>query len=1484
MTGSPVPANSMRRLEGFCAGFSALIPLFVLATWALGRWQIGTLGPSYVPMAPSTALLFLLLAGGTILRGRWPDRPGVRWAVAGAALVAILVSLLVLAADAVPAALDMESRLTAGGATASGIPVGRMSLLTAATFLLAGLGLLLSLPPLSLLRGARTATSTISLGVAAMGLATLSGYAAGTPLLYGSGLIPMAASTALCFILLGTALLVGGDPKAWVLRALTREADAAPRPDLLLTAAALGTTAAIGVIGFLLLNGTESKARDIAGRNLAAVADAKAAAIEGWLLEHRRNAEYQFRSPFVFRRVRAYLEDPAPGDSRREAQEWLDLVREVGNYRRAALLDSSLTVRLESPQTDSPLEQEDRPLAGESLLTREVVLSDLHPCGPRGEADLDTFVPLLEPEDGKGAPGAVLVLHLDPGHHLLPLARSGPALSPSSETLLLARGEAGLRIMNSPRGAPGTDAGLSGGRAALALAAAADAGGGANMVEGIDDRGSVVFAVLRPVPGHAWFLLAKVDRDEVLSVNRSATQAILLFMVVLVAAAWLGVALLWRRREARHILGLLAAEEEGRGMAEQIEQLMRSANDIILLTDGEGRILAANDRAVEAYGRSRESLTGLGLGDLNAPGAEGTGDAFLPTGGAAAFETIHRRADGTSFPVEVRNRLVDMGGERRGFAVLRDISERRAHERALERLNRLYATLSETNQVLVRSPSLQEALRKACSVAVQIGGFTSAAILLGRAATGEPVTAARTGGPADPAESEAAEAVLRDGDRVLRAIPPAGPIPAPGVPGRVIAAFPLLGKEGPAGAFVVVAREGDSLGPDELHLLDEVASDVSFALDHFATEERRRHAEEVLRESEERFRRLTEAAPDGVVLFDDHGRITLWNGGAERMTGIPRDEAMGREFRTFLVPERHHASWEKGLRRFADTGEGDLVGRTVDIQALRRDGSEFPAEISLSATRIRGRWNAIAILRDVSERRREQERLLTLSRAVEQSPVSIVITDTAGSIRYVNPEFTRATGFAAEEALGANSRILRSGHHPPDFYASLWRTITSGRDWRGELRNKRKDGTLFWESATISPVADASGRITHYVAVKVDVTERRLLEDQFRQSQKMEAVGRLAGGVAHDFNNLLTVISGFTELTLGKLPPGDPVRPYLEEVAKASERAAGVTRQLLAFSRRQVLQTVPTDLGAVVTGLEKMLRRLIGEDVEIILRLSPDLGTVKVDPGQMEQAVVNLCVNARDAMPGGGTLVLAAENVTLDGASPRSRGGTRTGEYVALSVADTGTGMSPEVKDHVFEPFFTTKEKGKGTGLGLAQVHGIVHQSGGFIEVDSTPGAGTTIRILLPRLGAEAGVAPAPDTVPAGGRERILLVEDEPAVAEVARDSLEGAGYRVLPAFTPEALDRILAEEPEHIDLLLTDVVMPGRNGRQVADLVQARWPGVPVLYMSGYTDEVISRHGVLDPGIEFLAKPFTPASLLGKVRDVLDRRKPVPGREAGSP
>ena len=548
------------------------------------------------------------------------------------------------------------------------------------------------------------------------------------------------------------------------------------------------------------------------------------------------------------------------------------------------------------------------------------------------------------------------------------------------------------------------------------------------------------------------------------------------------------------------------------------------------------------------------------------------------------------------------------------------------------------------------------------------------------------------------------------------------------------------------------------------------------------------------------------------------------------------------------------------------------MGEETAIEALTRGAVDYVLKQNLSrlASAVK---RALREARNRRERKQAEESVRKLSQAIEQSPASIIITNVEGTIEFVNTTFTRITGYTYAEALGNNPGMLKSGETPAEEYRRLWKTIGSGGVWRGEFRNRKKNGELFWEYATIAPVRNADNVITHYVAIKEDVTERKKLEEQLRQSQKMEAVGQLAGGVAHDFNNMLGVIIGYSEMALENETIDDLLRGDLKEILAAGLRSQEITRQLLAFARKQTIAPKVLDLNETVEGILKLLRRLIGEDIDLAWLPGAALWPVKMDPSQIDQILANLCVNARDAVTDVGKVTIETKKADFTDAFCAENRGFNPGEYVMLAVSDNGCGMDKPTMDKIFEPFFTTKEVGKGTGMGLATVYGIVKQNAGFITAYSEPGYGSTFKIYLPRhretADRESKAGPAPPAL--RGHETVLLVEDEISHLNMVKRMLENYGYRVLAASRPGEALLAAREHTGEIRLLLTDLVMPEMNGLDLSKEISSLYPGIKCLFMSGYTSNVIVHHGVLEEGVHFIQKPFSKQALAAKVREVLD-------------
>ena len=674
-------------------------------------------------------------------------------------------------------------------------------------------------------------------------------------------------------------------------------------------------------------------------------------------------------------------------------------------------------------------------------------------------------------------------------------------------------------------------------------------------------------------------------------------------------------------------------------------------------------------------------------------------------------------------------------------------------------------------------------------------------------------------------------------------------------------------------------RTPDSHRQDEVGRLGDAFNAMAEHVEanHQGLEARMRErttAIEALRSSEARYRAIVELAFDCIITIDEHGIVTEFNPAAERTFGYGREKAVGQELATLIIPPSLREAHRRGLAHHVDTGVGPVIGKLIEIAAMRADGTEFPAELAITAIESSGPSRMFTgVVRDITRRKRAEAALVESERAYrstfDDAPLGIAQVSIEGRWLRVNRHLASILGYQADDLSGEPFLDI---FHPDDRPMELM--TEANRSGAREERVRRKDGQVVWVRLTISALRDAAGMPRHFIVIMEDVSERRRLEDRLRQSQKMEAIGRLAGGVAHDFNNLLTAILGYSQLLAEALDPDDPKRHEVEEIVNAAERSAALTGQLLAFSRKQVLLPTILNLNTLIENTSVLLGRLIGEHIDLTTRLAPDLEPVRADVTQLEQIVINLAVNARDAMPSGGRLTIETANTELDGTPGTHPAAPEAGRYVMLAVSDTGVGMDAETQRRLFEPFFTTKEQGQGTGLGLATVYGIVKQSGGFIWGYSEPGQGATFKVYLPASsGTVASTPRRTASVPKReGTETILVVEDERAVRVMTRIILERSGYHVLEAATPDEALRLFREHVETIDLLITDVVMPGSHGPALYKQLVAHRGPLKVLYMSGYTDDEIVHAGRLERGVNFIEKPFTAQKLTGKIREILDR------------
>jgi PAS domain S-box-containing protein len=833
------------------------------------------------------------------------------------------------------------------------------------------------------------------------------------------------------------------------------------------------------------------------------------------------------------------------------------------------------------------------------------------------------------------------------------------------------------------------------------------------------------------------------------------------------------------------------------------------------------------------------------------------------------------RKDGSVFDVEVFGNRTVFDGRPAVVGTLLDVSERAGARRRIEHLNRTLSVLSSINQTIVRERAPQTMMETACRVAVEKGGFRLAWVGLRDAAAGalRPVAWAGADGYLKEIEistdaalpqgrGPAAEA-LRMGVHAVSNDVASDPRMRPWREAalrhgfRAAAAFPLKVNGQTVGAFCLYAGEADFFTEEELLLLDELAADIGFSLEVHQREEERHAAEQALKESEARFRQLTENIREVFWLTDAEKHSILYISPAY-------EKIWGRSCRSLYENPRDwleaiHPEDRERIRHAALTRQ-PTGGYDEEYRIVRSDGAvRWIHDDAFPVRDESGHVVSIAgVAEDITQRKEAELRALRLAAFPELNPNPVLELATDGSLVYQNK-----AALTLSQSLGCpDFKCLLPAETPQIVRLCL----ESGKP-RLPLETAHGNRTLSW---SFYPICELN-TVHCYVG---DITERLKLEEQFRQAQKMEAIGQLAGGVAHDFNNILAALMMQTNLLQTKENLDEETRNGLDEIARSAERAASLTRQLLMFSRRQAKQARPLDLAELVGGMTKFLRRIVGEDIVLESRFASELPPVHADPGMMEQVLMNLAVNARDAMmPSGGKLSLVLDAVSLDESHALSHPEARPGRFVRLSVADTGCGIAPEHLPHIFEPFYTTKEVGKGTGLGLATVHGIVKQHEGWIEVDSAPGRGTTFHIYLPAVEQKAGEAPVETAPPVrGGTETILLVEDEAAVRDLARLVLERYGYTVLTAENGPAALEVWRKNKGGIDLVLTDLVMPGGlSGRALAAQLQAERPGLKVIFTSGYSNEIVSRHLDLRSGCNFLQKPYPPRALAETVRNCLD-------------
>jgi two-component system, cell cycle sensor histidine kinase and response regulator CckA len=884
------------------------------------------------------------------------------------------------------------------------------------------------------------------------------------------------------------------------------------------------------------------------------------------------------------------------------------------------------------------------------------------------------------------------------------------------------------------------------------------------------------------------------------------------------------------------------------GRAEaNLSALIESTDDLIWSVDLEYRLLTFNRALRDNFENQFGVRVEIGMTPM----------AFIPADRASRWPPMYQRAlsegpfrteylllDGRTLELAFHPIVAD--GEKTGVSVFgKDVTERKAAEEALREAERKYRDIFEGALEGIFQTTPHGDFRAANPACARILGYESAAELVSM------VSDLARQLWADP----------RERTRFVATVEKYGSVRAYECQFKC--------KDGTVTWVAVNARKVPGVDGRTAYY-EGFVEDIS----------PRKRMEKALRKSEEKFAKTFLSSPAVTVLsdLDDGDRLVDLNEAFEEAVGFRREEVIGRttvELGLWVSPDQH-VEYEARLR-------ADRRIRNLEALFRKKNGEILTGLISAELIEIDGRPFALAAVIDITERKLAEEALRrseeTFSKVFRSNPAVMNITDQSnGCIVDVNEAFERITGYSRDEVIGRTSADIGLWAEPAARGEALKQLQIDGRIRSLEHGFRKKNGDF--GTGLLSMELVQIGGKPHVIGATIDITgrkmaeeERKRLEAELRQAQKLESVGRLAGGVAHDFNNLLTVINGYSGLLLKELSPGKQQWLYVEAMGRAGERAASLTRQLLAFSRKQILNPKTVDINTTIKDSERMLQPLIGEDIRFTTRLDPDLGQVVADPDQVCQVIVNLAVNARDAMPEGGTFEIRTMNVEVSEHEAGVHPDAKPGSYVVLRASDTGCGMDEATRQHVFEPFFTTKEQGKGTGLGLSTVYGIVRQSGGFIELFSEAGAGTSFHLYFPRID---GVAVDENLEGGGARaleggETILVVEDQEAVRHTTSAILSEYGYHVLEAANGEdAMDIVRAYTGE-IHLLLTDLVLPGVNGKEVSERLKAKRPNLKVLFTSGYTADVIAHRGVLDSGIAYIPKPFSSDALAGKVREVLN-------------
>ncbi len=1176
---------------------------------------------------------------------------------------------------------------------------------------------------------------------------------------------------------------------------------------------------------------------------LASIGQLKAAEIAGWRSERLGDAAVLADNPFFREAARRFLTAPDEQNAQR-LRAFFDSLKTHYHYADILLVDAQGQECL----SQSGKKGEHRKyieMFAASKQARKPLLGELHTEQHNSVPHISAMAPIFS-DNSPGLPLlCAVVLISDASSFLYPLINAWPTSSQSAETLLVCREGDQVLFLNELRHRPSSALELRIPLGRTDVPAVMAVLGRQGVVEGSDYRGIPVVSYLLPVPDSPWFLIAKQDAAEIYAEWRARRILILsvlgaLACVVVVA----GAGVLYRVQKAYYKTLYDSAARLSASMQRQSITL-KSIGDAVIATDVHGNVEMLNPEAEKLTGWTDAEAHGKPLGEvfhiINEMTRQAVGNPVakvLLEGSVVglANHTLLIAKDGTERPIaDSAAPIFDAQNQTVGVVlVFRDQTTEQNYMALFQKMLDGFAV----HKII-------------CDTAGNPVDYQFQAV--------NPAFERMTGLKACDTLGKTILQILPRTERHW--IETYGKVALTGAPAH----FESYSEELKKYFYVTAFRPA-------INQFATIFQDIT----------ERKGMENALKESEKRYRSLTDDVLDhtkvGIFILNSDFKVVWVNHALEKFFGFQRAAVIGKDKRQ-LIRDKIAGIFEDSesfASKVLATYDNNTYMEKFECHVLPAEGREErwlqhwsqPIQSGLYAG---GRVEYYYEITELKKAEAEQKRLVA---AIEQGGEIVIVTDQKGKIQYVNEAFEAVTGYTRHEALGQTPRFLKSGVHDKAFFHAMWSVLEKGKVFRGRLVNKRKDGTCFTEEISIAPVCDDAGRIVNYVAVSRDITERLQMEAELQQAQKMESVGRLAGGVAHDFNNMLGAILGNAELALDSLEPSAPQRSELEEIISAAKRSAEITQQLLAFARKQVVVPRVLDLNETINGMIKMLRRLVSENVA--LKWEPGVGpfTVKIDPSQIHQLLTNLCANARDAIRDVGTVTIRTGLANFDGEDCANGAGVVAGDFVMLTVSDDGCGMDPETVSHLFEPFFTTKEIGRGTGLGLATVHGVVRQNNGFIRVQSTFGIGTDFKIYLPRHSGHVEEAPAEQggAVRQSQGETVLIVEDEGAILRLSRSMLEKMGYTVLTATTPDEALLLADDYAGTIHLLLSDVVMPGMNGRDLANRLKRDNPELKCLFMSGYTANVIAHHGVLDRGIFFIQKPFTRQALAHHLEMVLGR------------